>query len=117
VRLLTDSGLAADLVLYSPCKLACTEELHRPCPVSSYRVAKELIAFYPRPRNTTGVSLLSGEPAPLTAPASAPAGAGNDTTQREIISYLKPNVSIQLVDHFVTYPRSQIPPNVSAAAQ
>jgi hypothetical protein len=32
---------------------------------------------------------------------------------REWISYLKPNITIAMVDHFVTYPKTNIPPTVS----
>ena len=35
-----------------------------------------------------------------------------DNTPREIISFIKPNVTIQFVQHFDTYPRSAIPPQV-----
>jgi hypothetical protein len=33
---------------------------------------------------------------------------------REWVSYLKPNLTIAMVDHFITYPKTNIPPPVSA---
>ena len=36
-----------------------------------------------------------------------------DSAPREIISYLKPNMTIQMVDHFVAHPKKSVPPNVS----
>jgi hypothetical protein len=33
---------------------------------------------------------------------------------KEWVSYLKPNLTIAMVDHFVTYPKTNIPPPVSA---
>lgn len=37
-----------------------------------------------------------------------------DEGPREIISFIKPNITIQFVDHFNAYPRAQIPMAVSA---
>jgi len=61
-----------------------------------------LIAYYPKPKNDTGVNLLSGNA------ADQPKEEG----PREIIGFFKPNVSVQIVDHFVTYPKTGIPPQV-----
>jgi len=35
-----------------------------------------------------------------------------DTGPKEWVSFLKPNITIAMVDHFVTYPKSNIPPPV-----
>lgn len=32
-----------------------------------------------------------------------------------MLSYIRPNVTVQIVDHFVPYQRGQIPPHVSEA--
>jgi hypothetical protein len=37
-----------------------------------------------------------------------------EPTQREWISYYKPNLTIALVDHFQAYPKNAIPPQVSS---
>uniref|UniRef100_A0A7S0RTS6 Cleft lip and palate transmembrane protein 1 n=1 Tax=Chlamydomonas leiostraca TaxID=1034604 RepID=A0A7S0RTS6_9CHLO len=65
--------------------------------------AFNMISYRPRPKNATGVNLLSGDALP-EKPKEAP--------PLEIISYLKPNLTIQVVDHFVTYARQAVPPQV-----
>ncbi|GIL55662.1 hypothetical protein Vafri_11205 [Volvox africanus] len=71
------------------------------------------VAYYPfqlnvyrkRPRNTTGVSLLSDNP--LDAPKV------EKEDDREIISFLRPNVTLQLVDYFQPHARKSVPPQIS----
>ncbi|GIL76805.1 hypothetical protein Vretimale_8728 [Volvox reticuliferus] len=71
------------------------------------------VAYYPfqlnvyrkRPRNTTGVSLLSDNP------LDAPKVEKEDV--REIISYIRPNVTLQLVDYFQAHARKSVPPQIS----
>lgn len=36
-----------------------------------------------------------------------------DTGPKEWVSFLKPNITISMVDHFVAYPKTNIPPPVS----
>lgn len=36
-----------------------------------------------------------------------------ETGPKEWVSFLKPNLTITMVDHFVTYPKTNIPPPVS----
>ena len=37
-----------------------------------------------------------------------------DDEPREIVSFLKPNLTIQTVDHFAIYPKRAVPPQVSS---
>ena len=73
----------------------------------NHNLPPDLVNFFPKPKNGTGVKLLSGESAPAPVVETGP---------REIISFFKPNMTIQLVtDHFMTYPRGSIPPQVGEA--
>ncbi|KAG1679660.1 hypothetical protein FOA52_006177 [Chlamydomonas sp. UWO 241] len=64
-----------------------------------------LIGWYPRPKNATGVSLLSGDALPEAPTAEEKAA------RLEVVPFFKPNVTVQLVDHFVAYPKAKgIPP-------
>jgi hypothetical protein len=63
-----------------------------------------LISFLPRRQNKTGTNLLSD--------------GGNFTTQKtnkteKWVSYIKPNFTIALVDHFQAYQQNAIPPQIS----
>ena len=62
--------------------------------------------YLPRPRNKTGVNLLSTEGEQRAAREQHALEAGRP---REIISMLKPNVSIALIDDFTVYPADKIP--------
>lgn len=62
-----------------------------------------LIAYYPRPKNATGVNLLSGDALPKKPDSE------EIEVQREYVGFLKPNITIQLVDHFQAYPQKNIP--------
>ncbi|KXZ49948.1 hypothetical protein GPECTOR_18g106 [Gonium pectorale] len=58
----------------------------------------------PRPRNSTGVNLLSDNPADMPkVDKDAP---------REILNFLRPNVTINMVDSFQAYNRRSIPPQI-----
>ncbi|KAL6752322.1 transmembrane protein [Haematococcus lacustris] len=74
--------------------------------------AFNLITYFARPRNETGVKLLSGETFAEGVKKVRP-----DAGPREIISFLKPNISIQVVDHFVTYPKKGIPQPIAPHLQ
>jgi hypothetical protein len=68
-----------------------------------------LNVYLPRPRNKTGVNLLSTEGEQRAAREQAAAEAGRP---REIISLLKPNVTIALVDDATVYPAEKVPEHV-----
>ncbi|KAF5833872.1 transmembrane protein [Dunaliella salina] len=63
---------------------------------------ERLTVHLPRPKNTTGVNLLTSDVQPVVP----------ETGPREIVNFIKPNVTIQIVDHFVGYPKTQIPATV-----
>ena len=65
-----------------------------------------LNTYLPRPRNKTGVNLLSTEGEQRAAREQHALEAGRP---REVISMLKPNVTIALVDDFTVYPADKIP--------
>ena len=72
----------------------------------------ELITYLPKAKSKQGINLLSGQDS-----------SGNQSTHaeqaelaavpREYISYLKPNLTIAMVDDFTKYPKNGIPPPVS----
>ena len=74
-------------------------------------LAAAIVAYLPRPKVEAGVNLLSGKN-----------DAGEERTQaeqsaeaakpREIISFLKPNITISLIDDQSAYERSAILPQV-----
>ncbi|KAK9822470.1 hypothetical protein WJX81_006087 [Elliptochloris bilobata] len=68
-----------------------------------------LNAYLPRPRNKTGVNLLSTEGEQRAAREQHALEAGRP---REIISMLKPNVTIAMVEDFTVYPADKIPEHV-----
>ncbi|EFJ43770.1 hypothetical protein VOLCADRAFT_106719 [Volvox carteri f. nagariensis] len=61
----------------------------------------QLNTHRPRPRNSTGVNLLSDNP--VDAPKV------EKDVPREIINFLRPNITLQLVDHYQAYDKSRIP--------
>ena len=69
-----------------------------------------LNTYLPRPKNKTGVNLLSS-PAEQADARIRDAEAAEKP--REVISYLKPYVSIALVDDATSYPAKAIPEHVS----
>ncbi len=70
-----------------------------------------LNTYLPRARNKTGVNLLSTEGEQRAAREQHALEAGRP---REVISMLKPNVTIALVDDFNVYPADKIPEPVRA---
>ena len=68
-----------------------------------------LNTYLPRPKNKTGVNLLSSKEEQSEARARDQEAAEKPT---EIISYLKPAVSIALVDDATAYPSNAIPEHV-----
>lgn len=64
-----------------------------------------LNSFRQRPRNTTGVKLLSENP--LDHPPE------DKDAPREVLNYIKPNVTIQVVDYFAAHSRRNIPQQIS----
>ncbi|KAG2454215.1 hypothetical protein HYH02_001249 [Chlamydomonas schloesseri] len=64
----------------------------------------QLNAHRPKPRNTTGVNLLSDNP--VDVPKVDP------KEPREIVNFIRPNITLQLVDHFQSYNRKAIPPQI-----
>ena len=75
-------------------------------PSSGVSTGAVLNTYLPRPRNKTGVNLLSTEGEQRAAREQHALEAGRP---REVISMLKPNVSIALVDDFTVYPADKIP--------
>lgn len=69
-----------------------------------------LNSYLPRPKNKTGVNLLKSNASEIASAAEA--AAKLQDAPREIINFLKPNISIALVDHFNAYPKNGIPPMV-----
>ena len=92
------------LVFICTCHKGLTQQLH--C------FAAELITYLPKAKSIQGINLLSGQDS-----------SGNQSTHqeqaelaavpREYISYLKPNLTIAMVDDFTKYQRTGIPPIVS----
>lgn len=91
--------------------------LHRPAAqqvfhIQHMAVCAELITYLPKAKSKQGINLLSGQDS-----------SGNQSTHaeqaelaavpREYISYLKPNLTIAMVDDFTKYPKNGIPPPVS----
>ena len=70
-------------------------------------LASDLVGYFPKPKNATGVSLLSGNTTEVVV----------DTGPREYIGFLKPNITIQLLDHFLAYPRNNLPPQFAGHLQ
>ncbi|KAG2428128.1 hypothetical protein HXX76_011808 [Chlamydomonas incerta] len=64
----------------------------------------QLNAYRPKPRNSTGVNLLSENP--LDVPKVDP------KEPREIMNFIRPNITLQLVDHFQSYSRKAVPPQI-----
>lgn len=70
-----------------------------------------LIAYLPKPKNATGVNLLSGDKMEEPEPTEK-------VKPDEIVSYIKPNATVQIVDHFFSYQkRSAIPAQVAEVIQ
>ncbi len=53
-------------------------------------------------------------PAPGLSPSDRPVTLAitQEAGPREYVSFLKPNVTIEIVDHFQAYPKKGIPPQV-----
>ncbi len=74
--------------------------------------AAELNTWLPKQKNKQGINLLSGQDstgAKSTHEEQAELAAG----PREYISYLKPNLTIAMIDDFQKYPAASVPPPVS----
>lgn len=70
-----------------------------------------LIRYLPRPKNKTGVNLLTSDSAPVRTPTAPPEAPS------ELISFWKPNMTISLVDHFQAYNRDQVPQQIRSLFQ
>jgi len=83
------------------------------------------VAFLPRPKSKAGVNLLSGDKAKQPALAKEEeveeeegqeygggAGLAKPKPPREIISFLKPNLTVAMVDDFSTYNAKAVPDHV-----
>lgn len=94
-----------------------------------FRRALPAVAFHPRPKRVTGVKLLSGEE-PNQHPLSkvdaveeeeeaVVGGVYGETTTtttkrpREIISFLKPNLTVAMIDDFTVYNAKAVPDHVN----
>eukprot|EP00798_Chlamydomonas_sp_ICE-L_P003321 gene3321-13351_t len=73
-----------------------------------------LIVYHKKPKNDTTVNLLSGNALPQKQTAEELQVIDN---ARPIISFFKPNLTIQVVDSFATYPKNAIPPQVGPYMQ
>ncbi|GFR48649.1 hypothetical protein Agub_g10603 [Astrephomene gubernaculifera] len=64
----------------------------------------QLNTYRPRPRNNTGVNLLSDNPADLPK--------DEKDAPREVLNYLRPNVTLQVVNYFDAVNRRSVPPQL-----
>lgn len=75
----------------------------------SWAKSRPLNSYLPKRRAEQGVNLLSGKNSTDNQPL------GNDTVghnETVIVSYLKPNVTIALVDDFTSYQMARLPPHL-----
>ena len=72
-------------------------------------MAAAVVYFAPRPKRREGVNLLSGEAAEKRPDEELAANEGPP----EWISFLKPNVTITMVDDFTPYAADKVPDHVS----
>ena len=72
----------------------------------------ELITYLPKAKSKQGINLLSGQDSSGNQ-STHEAQAELAAVPREYISYLKPNLTIAMVDDFTKYPKANIPPIVS----
>ena len=72
----------------------------------------ELITYLPKAKSKQGINLLSGQDSTGTQ-STHEEQAELAAVPREYISYLKPNLTIAMVDDFTKYPKSGMPPPVS----
>lgn len=81
------------------------------------------VAFHPRPKSKAGVNLLSGDKAKQPALAKEETAEGahgysvdGETKKvappREIISFIKPNLTVAMVDDFSAYNAKAVPDTV-----
>lgn len=73
---------------------------------SVFTATHSLIRYLPERQNKTGVNLLTTS-ANLTTQKAEP------EAPKQWVSFLKPNLTIAMVDHFVTYPKTNIPPPIN----
>jgi len=73
---------------------------------SIFHKSHSLIMYMPKPKNKTGVNLLQ-EGGSITTPEASP-----ESKKREIVSFLKPNITIGMVDHFQSYSKQGLPPQL-----
>ena len=74
----------------------------------SWSKSRPLNSYLPKRRAGEGVNLLSGKNTTGDQPLGDDTVLHNETV---IVSYLKPNMTIALVDDFGTYPMAKIPPH------
>lgn len=72
-------------------------------------VCAAIIKFGPRPKRKEGVNLLSGAAAETRPEEELAADEG----PAEWTGFLKPNVTINMVDDFTPYPAERVPDHVS----
>lgn len=72
----------------------------------------ELITYLPKAKSKQGINLLSGQDSTGTQ-STHEEQAELAAVPREYISYLKPNLTIAMVDDFTKYTKTGIPPPVS----
>lgn len=68
--------------------------------------------YMPKPKNKTGVNLLKSNSSAIAA-ASEEAKA-LEGAPREILNFIKPNITLSMVDHFSNLPKNGIPPPVKS---
>ena len=78
----------------------------------SYTVPAELNTWLPKQKSKQGINLLSGQDS-TGKESTHEEQAELANVPREYISYLKPNLTIAMVDDFTKYPVKNIPPPVS----
>lgn len=75
-----------------------------------------VVTYAQKPKEKAGVSLLEAAQATKAEAAQAVKDAEQAAVvakNRPIISYLKPNLTVAIVDDFTKYPMTAIPPPVS----
>jgi len=68
-----------------------------------------VVTFAPRPKRKVGMNLLSGEAAERRPEEELAADEG----PVEWMAFLKPNITITMVDDFTSYPADKVPEHVS----
>jgi len=71
-----------------------------------------VVKFAPRPKRKVGVNLLSGEAAERRPEQELAADEG----PAEWAAFLKPNITITMVDDFTSYPADKVPEHVGPSS-